>query len=315
MHNTKLMGGGATAVAKLIVELPKWPALLMAGLSIVSKEWLFRVTRRVGEELNSQVIIANAWHHRSDAYSSVLALISIGLAMTVPGFLAADPAAGILVAGMIAMTGAEILGESVKQLTDATTATDEELLDNVKLRASDDADVRRVTRVRARQVGSSALVDVAVDVPPELSASAMRAIEERIRVRIVAEVFGVLDVEVKATGEDVVFCPLLTAIEDSDTEHHISATEVEFAARQILKDDPAVWFVRGVTVHYQDTVRVRVDANICVDPDISVAEAIVVAAKLKKNLEKSNEIDQASIYLDLNRETLLQVIEERGVFQ
>ena len=315
MHNTKLMGGGATAVAKLIVELPKWPALLMAGLSIVSKEWLFRVTRRVGEELNSQVIIANAWHHRSDAYSSVLALISIGLAMTVPGFLAADPAAGILVAGMIAMTGAEILGESVKQLTDATTATDEELLDNIKLRASDDADVRRVTRVRARQVGSSALVDVAVDVPPELSASAMRAIEERIRVRIVAEVFGVLDVEVKAMGEDVVFCPLLTAIEDSDTEHHISATEVEFAARQILKDDPAVWFVRGVTVHYQDTVRVRVDANICVDPDISVAEAIVVAAKLKKNLEKSNEIDQASIYLDLNRETLLQVIEERGVFQ
>jgi len=311
MHNTKLMGGGAMAVAKLIVELPKWPALLMAGLSIVSKEWLFRVTRRVGEELNSQVIIANAWHHRSDAYSSVLALISIGLAMTVPGFLAADPAAGILVAGMIAMTGAEILGESVKQLTDATTATDEELLDNVKLRASDDADVRRVTRVRARQVGSSALVDVAVDVPPELSASAMRAIEERIRVRIVAEVFGVLDAEVKATGEDVVFCPLLTAIEDSDIGHHISATEVEFAARQILKDDPAVWFVRGVTVHYQDTVRVRVDANICVDPDLSVAEAIVVAAKLKTNLEKSNEIDLASIYLDLNKETLLQVIEDR----
>ena len=318
MHNTKLMGGGAAAAAtaaKLIVELPKWPALLMAGLSIVSKEWLYRITRRVGEELNSQVIIANAWHHRSDAYSSVLALISIGLAMTVPGFLAADPAAGILVAGMIAMTGAEILGESVKQLTDATTATDEELLENVKLRAADDADVRRVTRVRARQVGSSALVDVAVDVPPDLSASAMRAIEERIRVRIVSEVNGVLDVDIKATGEDVIFCPLLTAIDDSDIEHHISATEVELAARQILKDDPAVWSVQGVTVHYQDTVRVRVDANICVDPDLSVAEASVVAAKLRENLEKSNEIDQASIYLDLNRETLLQVIEERGVFQ
>eukprot|EP00984_Skeletonema_dohrnii_P034056 scaffold32889_cov44-Skeletonema_dohrnii-CCMP3373.AAC.1 len=93
-------------------------------MSIVSKEWLYRITRRVGEKLNSQVVIANAWHHRSDAYSSVLALISIGLAMAVPGFLAADPAAGMLVAGMIAMTGAEIMGESVKQLTDAVTDED-----------------------------------------------------------------------------------------------------------------------------------------------------------------------------------------------
>ncbi|KAL3800284.1 hypothetical protein ACHAW5_009866 [Stephanodiscus triporus] len=229
---------GAAAAAKL-VEIPTWPALVVAGLSIASKEWLYRITRRVGESLNSQVVIANAWHHRSDAYSSVLALISIGLAMAVPKFLAADPAAGILVAGMIAMTGAEIMGESVKQLTDAMT--DEELVRDVEARASDDADVRRVTRVRARQVGSSALVDVEVEVPPELSASAMRAIEERIRVRIVSEVNGVLGVDIKATGSDVVFCPLLTAIEDSDAEHHISATEVEMAAREILRADPDVW--------------------------------------------------------------------------
>jgi cation diffusion facilitator family transporter len=257
---------GIAAAAKL-VEIPTWPALVMAGASILSKEWLYRITRRVGEELKSQVIIANAWHHRSDAYSSVLAMISIGLAMAVPGFLAADPAAGILVAGMIAMTGAEIMGESVKQLTDAMT--DEELVRNVEATASEDADVRRVSRVRARQVGSSALVDVEVEVPPDLSASAMRAIEERIRVRIVSEVNGIVDVDIKATIADVVFCPLLLTIEDSDIEHHISATEVEMAAREILGADPAVRSVQGVTVHYQDTVLVRVDANICIDPKLT----------------------------------------------
>ena len=72
----------------------------------------------VGERLNSQVVIANAWHHRTDAYSSVLALISIGMAMAFPSLIAADSAAGLLVAGMICMTGFEILGESIKQLTD-----------------------------------------------------------------------------------------------------------------------------------------------------------------------------------------------------
>ena len=286
------------AAAAQLVDVPRWPALVMAAMSIVSKEWLYRITRRVGEELNSQVVIANAWHHRSDAYSSVLALVSIGLAMSVPGFLAADPFAGMLVAGMIAMTGAEIMGESVKQLTDAVT--DEELVKNVKIVSSEDADVRNVTRVRARQVGSRALVDVDVDVPLELSASAHRAIEERIRVRIMSDVDGVMDVTVKATEEAVVFCPLLTAIEDSDEMHHISATEVEEEARALLDANSNVKSVRGVTVHYQDTVLVRVDANICVDPDITVSQANILAATLRRNLESSDDIDQANIFLDLN---------------
>ena len=295
---TQRASGIASAAA--LIEVPTWPALIVAFLSIVSKEWLYRITRRVGEELNSQVVIANAWHHRSDAYSSVLALISIGLAMAVPGFLAADPLAGMLVAGMIAMTGAEIMGESMKQLTDAVT--DEELVRNVEVVSGEDLDVKNVIRVRARQVGSKALVDVEVETPPDLSASAMKAIEERIRVRILADVDGVLDVEVRATGEDVVFCPLLTAIDDTNTDHQISATIIEETAREVLEAHPDVVSVEGVMVHYDNTVMVRVDASICVDPNRTVSEANALAAELRQILEdgKDNNIDQASIFLDLN---------------
>ena len=295
---TQRASGIASAAA--LVEVPTWPALVVAFISIVSKEWLYRITRRVGEELNSQVVIANAWHHRSDAYSSILALISIGLAMSVPGFLAADPLAGMLVAGMIAMTGAEIMGESMKQLTDAVT--DEELVRSVENVASDDPDVREVTRVRARQVGSKSLVDVLLTTPPDLSSSAMKAIEERIRVRIFADVDGVLNAEVRATGEDIVFCPLLTAIDDTEIDHQISATSVEETAREALEAHPDVVTVEGVMVHFEDTVRVRVDANICVDPNRTVSEANAIAAKLRKILEdeKDSNIDQANIFLDLN---------------
>ena len=63
--------------------------------------------------MNSQILVANAWHHRSDAFSSILSLLSIAVAIAVPGFLVADSAAGILVAGMICITGMEIRFETV----------------------------------------------------------------------------------------------------------------------------------------------------------------------------------------------------------
>jgi Cation efflux family len=71
----------ATAASATNIASPGPLALLVAGISIFSKEWLFRVTKVVGEKINSPVVIANAWHHRSDAYSSVLALLSIAWSM------------------------------------------------------------------------------------------------------------------------------------------------------------------------------------------------------------------------------------------
>ena len=127
----------------------------------------------------------------------------------------------------------------------------------------------------------------------------MRAVEERLRVRILSEVGGVLDVEVKAAGEDVAFCPPST--EDADAERIRSATEVEGAARRVLEAHAEVESVVGVTVHYQGTALVRVDANIRVDPSATVSDANALAAKLRTILEESgNDIDQANIFLDLN---------------
>jgi hypothetical protein len=72
---TQRRAAAATVTAALSIPVPRPPALIMAALSIISKEWLFRITKTVGESLNSQVVIANAWHHRSDAYSSVLSVL------------------------------------------------------------------------------------------------------------------------------------------------------------------------------------------------------------------------------------------------
>lgn len=168
----------ASSVAEASIPVPGLLALFMAGLSILSKEWLFRLTREVGQRLNSPVVLANAWHHRSDAYSSVLALGSIAFAMS--GFPAADAAAGILVAVMIGTTGGDILVESVQQLSDSANEELQTRIASLLKRLNDD-DVTGITSIRARTAGSAANVDVVVETSPDLSTTATRAVEERVR--------------------------------------------------------------------------------------------------------------------------------------
>lgn len=284
------------ATSPASVTIPSSPALIMAGISIFSKEWLYRITRRVGEKLNSQVVIANAWHHRSDAYSSILALASIGLAMSVPGMAFADAAAGLLVAGMICMTGAEILGESVKQLTDTSDQLLVKRIKKLVLKESDD--ILKVNRVRARWMGSSAIVDIEVCTRENLSTSANRAVEDRIRYRIMEKEPDVIDADVHAVGETMK-CPLLTA---SAIKNEVkSAQELEQNAREQLLSHSDVKSVESCTVHFQNTLTAAVDANIKLkDTETNISAASKVAKELRELLEQSTDIQSARIYLDLN---------------
>lgn len=120
------VGGSAAASVATAASTAKTPgvaALFVAFLSVVSKEWLYRITKKVGEDLNSTILVANAKHHRSDAFSSVLAMGSIGLAMAIPGMLVADSVGGLFVAGMIGKMGVEIMADSIKLLNDERLKT------------------------------------------------------------------------------------------------------------------------------------------------------------------------------------------------
>lgn len=88
--------------------------------SIAAKEWLFHATKRVAKQHRSQTLLANAWHHRSDAVSSVVALV--GVAGSAAGIQVLDPIAGIIVAGMIVRAGADNGWNAFRQLLDANTA-------------------------------------------------------------------------------------------------------------------------------------------------------------------------------------------------
>lgn len=302
----------ASAVASIAghghvhVPIPGTLALIMAGISIASKEWLFRITRRVGEKLQSSVVLANAWHHRSDAYSSVLALGSIAMARA--GFPAADAAAGLLVAGMICMTGGDILVESIQQLSDSANT---ELQQRVAtILDSFDEDVQRVLSIRARQVGSSAFCDVVVETSTSVvTTTATRAIEERLKTYIVTELqqqheqkYVTVTVHAKPPKQmDVTVCPLLQQQHDGDTNDPItaSASTIEFLVRQkALLLYPTIQAITGVTVHYSEQNQGLVDVQM-VGSSVRLPKLQRDAKQLKRLLEESPEIRTANIYLDV----------------
>ena len=128
-----------------------------AVISIAAKEALFRATLRVAEQEHSLVLAANAWHHRSDALSSIVALV--GVAGTVAGVAEADAVAGIVIAALILRVSADLLYEAFKELTDTTlTAGERHAMVAV---ASAVPGVKAVRSLRARPVGGRVLVGLA----------------------------------------------------------------------------------------------------------------------------------------------------------
>lgn len=214
----------AATVAESAIKIPAWPALILAAISIASKEWLYRITRRVGVLLNSQILIANAWHHRSDAFSSVLSLISIAAAILLPGFLVMDSAAGILIAGMISISGMEILFESIKSLSDTS---DKELTESIKIITQGVDGVLGVRNIRTRSVGSNHLIDLTILTDTQLSASSAQSLSDRVRWKLLDTYPQVVDALIR-THSSSTPCPLLSV------QNNKSPLELEKEIRSIL---------------------------------------------------------------------------------
>ncbi len=108
---------------------PTWLALIAAGFSILVKESLYRYTMHVGRRIKSQVIMANAWHQRSDALSSVAVFIGVAGARLNPDWHILDAYAALIVSLLVLKVGAEVLWRSLQELTD--TAPPPEVLDKM----------------------------------------------------------------------------------------------------------------------------------------------------------------------------------------
>lgn len=165
------VGIGYSGVEKIVLgtyaalEVPGVIALVAAVVSIAVKEAMFWYTRRGACLLNSAAFMADAWHHRSDALSSVGALLGIGGAML--GFPICDPLASVVICIFILKAAYDILRDAIDKLLD--TPCDEEFAADMRRVAEESEGVARVVMFRTRQFGSKAYVDVSIAVDGDLT--------------------------------------------------------------------------------------------------------------------------------------------------
>lgn len=133
-------------------------AAVCAGIAIIVKELLYRWTIKRGRALHSLPLIANAWHHRSDALSSVPVLFVIVLATTVPGWQIVDVIGAFLVAGLLFRASIKMVIEPWHKLMDGGMPELEQR--QIEAIAKGTAGVREVRRLRTRYIGA---YDVQVD--------------------------------------------------------------------------------------------------------------------------------------------------------
>jgi cation diffusion facilitator family transporter len=178
--------------------VPGQLALIVATVGILAKESLYWYTIAVARRLKSEMLRANAWHHRSDAISSVVVLIGVGGA--VMGFTYMDAIAAILVGVMVAKIGWDLGWGALSELVD--TALDEEQVEQAKGVIMGIDGVRSVHMLRTRRHGAEASADVHVQVAPRLSVSEGHMISQAVEDRLIKKVEAITDVTVHIDPED-----------------------------------------------------------------------------------------------------------------
>ena len=150
------------------LESPGIIALWAALLSIVLKEWIFRATRKVANEVKSKALEANAWHHRSDALSSVGTAIGIGGAVMLgDGWAILDPIAAIVVCVLIIVTAFRIIRQASGELLEESLPKETE--DRIEQIVYQDTLVSDIHKLHTRRIGNIIAIEMHLRMPADIT--------------------------------------------------------------------------------------------------------------------------------------------------
>ncbi len=280
------IGIGIEAINRLnIDQLPPTPhpyTLIIAAISIFSKEILYHATKRVAIKIKSQMLEANAWHHRSDAISSIIVFIGIG--GTYYGYPLLDAVAALLVAFMIAKIGVDLVRQSIQELVD--TALAPEIVEQIKHTILDIDDVRELHLLRSRSMGHNALVDVHIQVSPKLSVSEGHHISERVEKALINKFDAINDVTVHIDPED-----------DERSARCINLplrSELLLTLNQIWSKHDILKNIDDVTLHYLDG-HIYVEAGLALKYLQKLEDAETLQRDFKRETKKLDYIGESQL--------------------
>jgi cation diffusion facilitator family transporter len=174
------------------VTKPSWAAFVIALFSIVMKEALYQVSVYIGKRVRSSAVLANAWHHRSDALSSVPVAIAVVASQIHPDWIYLDPIAAIVVSVLLLHAAWNITWPALRQLVDAGAS--EEKTAALRTFIEKTKGVKSLHALRTRYIGSGLQLDVHVLVDPTLSVGEGHSIAMEVKQRLLEEHDDVVDV-------------------------------------------------------------------------------------------------------------------------
>ena len=195
---------GAESIVQPPQTGPEAITIFFAFLAIIAKESLYHYTLRAARAVHSTMLETNAWHHRSDALSSVVVLI--GITAQVLGVPYMDAIAAIIVAVMIMIMGFRLGRQALSELID--TGLDFDLVDEVRAAMLADTSVVGIHNLRTRSMGGQGYIDAHIEVDSDLTVSEAHYIAHKIEHRVKKQFPKIIDVQIHID-------PLDDAIKDS----------------------------------------------------------------------------------------------------
>lgn len=251
-------------------------AIWAAVITLAGKEGLFRYMLAVAERLRSPMLVANAWHARADALSSLV--VAVGIAGALLGFSFADAAAAIIVGAMIIKAGGEFALAAIRELIDTGLTAEEVAAIRTTLEGT--PGVIDLHELRTRRMAHQALVDTHIHVEGRISVSEGHRIAETARARVLKAHPEVLDVLVHVDAEEDLD-PALRGVGlpgRADIERHLC---------EMLNLEPTA--IERTVLHYLGN---SVEVELFLAPDSACRDDLDLAERLRQRLAEGRVEDQ-----------------------
>ena len=264
------------------VNTPTFWALVVAGLSVLSKEAIYQYTMRVADRIQSNLLRSNAWHSRSDALSSIVVIIGVGGSML--GLVYLDAIAAVFVALMIIYIALKMIWHGIRELID--TGVDEEQLADIRQTALEIEGVSDLHDVRTRRMGSDIFLDGHVLVDPRVSVSEGHRIGDAVYYGLKERFENLADVTIHIDAEDD---------EQYQKSSHLPLRS-EFTSRlkTYWQDIPESKSITRIVLHYLNG-RVQVEAWMPFDRLQTLDEAKHIRDKLRTACTQDQMIDSVEV--------------------
>jgi len=261
---------------------PEPITIVFAFIAIVAKEGLYRYTMRAARATHSSMLESNAWHHRSDALSSIV--VVIGISAQVMGVPYMDAAAAIIVAGMISWMGLRLGREALNELIDKSL--DRELVEQVRAAMLENASVGGVHNLRSRTMGGLGYVDAHIEVDSNLTVSEAHYIAHRIEHQIKKGFPKIIDVQIHID-------PLDDTMRDSVLARLPERQQIEQDLAEAWSGVGESEQIRQTKLHYLDKL---IEVDLVLPTSMCTPEHEAGVERLRRGASSLDYIGKVNVY-------------------